>query len=202
MPVHAAALCAVPHSSRLYRDEWAAAQSSRPLRLDFHHASNPGGVVVETAPAVFFRGADQSAFDRVSMDVPDHLGAFFFSTHVAVVVALLPEVFAIAFQASGGLLLQGFQPLCKQDGRRLVDEQMDVLRHQDVGIDPGLMPEAKLLDRRLDEVFGLRGMQERQTVEATEGEEVKRLGLLESLETGGHGDQNNPRRPLIAIRPR
>ena len=39
---------AVPHSTRLFRDEWAA-KSRRPFRLDFSHSSNSGGVVVERA---------------------------------------------------------------------------------------------------------------------------------------------------------
>jgi hypothetical protein len=41
----------VPHSSRLYRDEWAA-ESRRPVRLDFDHSSYSGGVVVEAAPSI------------------------------------------------------------------------------------------------------------------------------------------------------
>ena len=46
MPLHPSVppgkmnLC--PHSSRLYRDEWAA-ESRRPFRLDFDHSSNSGG---------------------------------------------------------------------------------------------------------------------------------------------------------------
>jgi hypothetical protein len=52
----------VPHSSRVAAatDEWAA-QSCRPLGLDFNRSSNAGRVVVEAAPLVVARRSNQSA---------------------------------------------------------------------------------------------------------------------------------------------
>jgi len=54
----------VPHSSRLFRDEWAA-KSRCPLRLDFNHSSNSGGVVVEAAPSVVAGRCGKSPLDRL-----------------------------------------------------------------------------------------------------------------------------------------
>jgi hypothetical protein len=64
---------AVPHSSRLYRDEWAAS-SCRPLRLDFNDSSDSGGVVIEAAPSVLLGGCGQSSFDWIPVDISDHFG--------------------------------------------------------------------------------------------------------------------------------
>lgn len=47
----------VPHSSRLYRDEWGA-RSCRPLRLDFNGSSDSGSVVVEAAVRIGPHEAD------------------------------------------------------------------------------------------------------------------------------------------------
>ena len=57
----------VPHSSWLYRDEWAASPC-RPLRRDFNYFSNSGSVVVEAAPAVLLGRCGRSPLYGVPVD--------------------------------------------------------------------------------------------------------------------------------------
>ena len=198
---------AVPHSSRLYRDEWAA-KSCRPLRLDFNRSSNAGRVVVEAAPWVVAGRCNQSALHRVSMNVTYHFGASIFTTDVAVKVTFLPELLALTSQFARSDLLYGFEKLGHKDRWRLVDEQMDVLGHQDVGVDPRLMPRTSLFQYGLHCVLGLRRIEKRETVKATEGDEVESFRFLEPFQTVRHGSiivrprSDLKHRPLIAIKPR
>ncbi len=87
----------VPHSSRLYRDEWAAG-SCRPLRLDFNNSRESGSVVVEAAPSILLRGCGQSPFYGVSVGISDHFGPGCFTMDVRVKITVLPELRAITAQ--------------------------------------------------------------------------------------------------------
>ena len=128
----------------------------------------------------------QPTLHRISVDVPDHFGAGCFASYVAVKIAILPEPFAISLQFAGSGLLQGLQKLRHKDRRRLVDEQVDVLGHQDVSVDPGLMMPPNPFQNGLDGVFRARRFEKRQTVKATECDEMKSLGLLKPLQTVRH----------------
>jgi hypothetical protein len=129
----------------------------------------------------------ETAFDRVAVNVLEHFGESFFAADVAVEVAVLPKLLAGTSKLSGRRLFEGFEELSEQDVLGLVDEQMDVLGHEDVGIDTGFMAEPGPFEDGLDDVLGLRAGEVGETVEATEGNEVERLGLLVSLQTVGHG---------------
>jgi hypothetical protein len=107
------------------------------------------------------------------MNVSYHFRTGFFAMNIAVKVAFLLELLAQAFQFARSDLLEGFEKLSQEDGRWLVDEQMDVLRHQDVGVDPRLMPRARHFQYGLHGVFGLRRFEKRKTVKATEGDKVE-----------------------------
>ena len=74
------------------------------------------------------------------MDVAYHFRASLFTTDVAVKVAFLPELLALTSQFARSDLLYGFEKLGHEDRWWLVDEQMYVLGHQYVGVDPRLMP--------------------------------------------------------------
>src|SRR4051812_20619999 len=87
----------VPHSSQLYRDEWAAS-SCRPLRLDFNHSWDSGRVVVKAAPSILLGRGDQSPFHGVSVDISDHFGPGCFAIDVRVKITVLPELQAFASQ--------------------------------------------------------------------------------------------------------
>jgi hypothetical protein len=83
-------------------------------------------------------------------------------------------------------LLEGLQELRQEDERRLVDEQVDMFRHQEVSIDAGLVTGPSLFENDLKRFLGCRRFKKRKTVEATEGNEVKGFGVLEPLEAVGH----------------
>src|ERR1035437_4532360 len=128
------------------------------------------------------------------MNVTDHFGASLFTMDVAVKVAFLPELLALASQFARGDLLDGFEKLGHEDRWRLVDKQMDVLRHQDVGVDHCLMSCTSQFQYGLDCVPGTGHIEEREMVKATEGNEVESFCLLEPFQTVRHG--------AIIIRPR
>lgn len=143
--------------------------------------------MLEAAPLVVAGRCDQSALHRVAMNVADHFGASLFPMDVAVKVAFLPELLVTASQFARRDLLYGFEKLGHEDRRRLIDEQMDVLGHQDVGVDPCLMPCASQFQYSLNCVLGVRRIEKRETVKATEGDEVKSFRFLEPFQTVRHG---------------
>jgi hypothetical protein len=121
------------------------------------------------------------------MDVTDHFGASLFTTDIAVKVAFLPELLALASQFARSDLLYGFEKLGHEDRWWLVDEQMDVLGHQDVGVDSRLMSRTSLFEYGLDYILGARLIEKRETVKATEGDEVESFCFLEPFQTVRHG---------------
>ncbi len=142
----------------------------------------------EAAPGVVFGAGDEASFDRVAVDVPDDLGAGVFAGDVAVEVAGLPELVVGALELAGGGLLEGLDPLVEQDARGLVDEEVDVLGHEDVGVDTGVVTGSGLFEEEFGEVLvGCVG-KVGETVVTTEGEEVEGFGLVEASQAVGHGE--------------
>lgn len=90
------------------------------------------------APRVVFGAGAEASFDWVAVDVLDDFGHVF-ARDVAVEVSGLPELVAGALEGAGCGLLEGLEELGEKDFRWLVDDEMDVLRHEDVGVDAGLM---------------------------------------------------------------
>ena len=75
----------------------------------------------------------QSAFYRVAMHISQFLSSLSFAGDDKIVIATLPELgFARMFQFSGGLLLQHLHHCRKRAPTSLVDEQMNVLWHQNI----------------------------------------------------------------------
>jgi hypothetical protein len=96
--------------------------------------------MVEAAPSIFTRRSNKSTLDGVAMDVSDHLGPGRLAADIRVKIARLPELASIASELARGDLLERLEELRHQNRERLVDEQTYVLRHQDVGVNPRLMP--------------------------------------------------------------
>src|SRR5271157_5631161 len=84
--------------------------------------------------------------------------------------------------------------------RRLVDRQVDMFRHQDVSVDPGLMTCPGLFQNGLERLRGFRRFKERKTVKATERDELKGFRFLEPLQAIGHGSIVTPLRPCPKTR--
>jgi len=121
------------------------------------------------------------------MDVADHLGASLCTMDVAVIVTLLPKLLALTFQFARSDLLDCFEKLSDENRWWLVDEQMDVLRHQNVGVDPRLMSCASQFKYGLNCVLGVRRIEKRETVKATESDEVESFCFLEPFQIVRHG---------------
>jgi hypothetical protein len=81
---------------------------------------------------------------------------------------------------AGRGLLERLEELRNNDGRRSVHEQMDVLRHQDIGVDSGLTAGTSLFQNSFDDVPGFGGCKERKPLVTTEGDEVETLCLLKT----------------------
>ena len=121
------------------------------------------------------------------MNVADHLGSSGLPADVAVIIALLPELFALASQFARGGLLEDFEKLGNEDRWWLVHEQMDVFGHQNVCVDPCLMPGPRPFQHGLDRLPRSERFKQRQTVKATEGDEVKSFRLLKPFQATRHG---------------
>jgi hypothetical protein len=61
------------------------------LRFDLNHSDFSQRVVTKAAPLPFCRFFDQSAFDRIAMQVEQLLHELALTPHVAIIIALLPE---------------------------------------------------------------------------------------------------------------
>lgn len=156
--------------------------------------------MVEAAPAIVFGLEDEAAGDRIAVDVADLFDAFFFGVDVEVVVAALPELFLVGkFELAGDELLEDLEKGGEGSGGGFVGEEMDVLRHEDVGRDTELLLLTGLLEDLLGDVFCGVGCEEGLAAVATEGDEVEVLCLLvasehptsrargDPVEAGGHG---------------
>jgi hypothetical protein len=96
----------------------------------------------------------QSAFYRVAMHISQFLSSLSFAGDDKIVIATLPELgFARMFQFSGGLLLQHLHHCRKRAPTSLVDEQMNVLWHQDIPGDCEPVPNACSFEFSLEDTI-------------------------------------------------
>jgi hypothetical protein len=128
-----------------------------PVGFDFDGGGLAGGVVVEAAPAVVFGAGDEAAGDGVAVDVADLLYEFGGGEDVEVVIAGLPEVVAVAFEEFGGLSFDDSDGGGEEAVVGFAEEEMDVLGHEDVGVEGEVVGAAGLLDDLFEDVFGFGG---------------------------------------------
>ena len=95
------------------------------------------------------------------MDIADDFGEGLLSVDVTDVVAFLPELLARSSQLARSDLLDGFEELGQQDLRRLIDKQVNMLWHQDVGVNARMMPCMRLFQNGLDRLSGSRLFEQR-----------------------------------------
>ena len=67
------------------------------------------------------------------------------------------------------------------------EEQVDVLGHEDVGVDVEVVGATSSFDDMFDDVFGLGCFEVRKTAVTTEGDEVELVRVLAAFEAQGHG---------------
>jgi hypothetical protein len=145
-----------------------------------------GGVVVEAAPAVVFGAGDEAAGDGVAVDVADLLYKFGGGEDVEVVIAGLPEVVAVAFEEFGGLSFDDSDGGGEEGVVGFAEEEMDVLGHEDVGVEGEVVGAAALLDDLFEDVFWFGGGKVGETLVTTEGNEVELACVLATFKAEGH----------------
>jgi hypothetical protein len=77
-----------------------------PFGFDFDSARLSGEIVAEAAPWPVLGLFDEIALDRVAMDIAQFFDMLFVREDVEVVVADLPELLAVPFEALGGFALE------------------------------------------------------------------------------------------------
>lgn len=165
----------VPHSSRLYRDEWGSgtfAAGPGPVRFDFDRAAFAVGPMVEAAPWPVFRLLDETASDRIAVDVYQLLDPLCVSENVEVVIAGLPELRPRAFEEFGRLSFEGSKRVVEAMQFWFAEEQVDVLRHQDVGEHIELVATAESFQHVQEDDSGVIVVEVGEPVIATEGQEM------------------------------
>lgn len=115
------------------------------------------------------------------MDVLELLRELVRGEDVEVVVAGLPEVVSGAFELARGLLLEGLEEGSERDVEGLVDEEVDVLGHQDIGVDPRVMAGSGAFEDLLDGGHCGRVSEVGEAAVAAKGDEVLVSGLLVAL---------------------
>ena len=111
---------------------------------------------------------------------------------VAVKVAFLPKFLALTSQLTRSDLLHSLKKLGHEDQWWLVREQMDVLGHQDVGVNHRLVACPGLFQYGLHCALKTRRIEKREPVKATERDEVESFRFLEPLQTVRHGSIISP----------
>jgi hypothetical protein len=142
------------------------------LGLDFDGTAGVRRIVIQTAPAIVSGTLDQASLDRILVDILDNLREGLVPADVPVEIPALPELLSIALELSRDLLLERFKELAKKDRWRLIDKQVNVFRHEHVGVDTSLVPETGSFEDLFGEVFRSLVGQEGESVITTKGDEV------------------------------
>jgi hypothetical protein len=150
----------------------------RPIGFDFDSGGRAGSVVVEAAPAVVLGFGDQASGYRIAMDVADFFYKFASGEDIEIVVAGLPEVVAFAFEEFGGFPLEDPDGGGEDAVFGFAEEKVDVLGHDDVGVEGEIVRAAGLFDDLFENVFGFGGFEVGETVVTTECDEVELAGIL------------------------
>ncbi len=89
----------------------------------------------EAAPWPLFGTLAQSALYRIAMNIPQFLHELLMVAHIEVIIAWLPEVLCPGDQSPRNALLQALDGRSQRLMRRLTQQQMNMLGHDDVAID-------------------------------------------------------------------
>ncbi len=111
--------------------------------------------MVEAAPSVVFGVDDESASDWVAVDVAHLFYELARCEGVEVVVTGLPELFACAFEGYGGFAFDDLEEGGEDASFWLAGEEVNVLGHEDVGVDGEVVGVPGLFDDSFEDVFGV-----------------------------------------------
>ncbi len=157
------------------------------MRFDFDYASFAGLPVAEAAPWPVFGLCHQAAGYRVAVHVTEFFSELPLGEDVEVVVAGLPEVLAVAFEALRGFVFEDVESYSQGVGFGFGDEEMDVLGHEDVAVEKETVTSAESFEFFEECGAGVVVVEVGEPTVATEGDEVVVTLVLIAFEAGGHG---------------
>ena len=156
------------------------------MGFDLDGAAFAGEPVTEAGPGPVFGLLDQTACDRIPVDIAQLFHPLGMGEHIEVVVAGLPELFPRAFEGFGCFALQHANCGGEVVEFRLAQEQVNVLGHEDVAEEVEAVPLCQPLECFEEDASGGIVGEIWETPGTTEGEEVVvALGVI-SLETARH----------------
>ena len=122
------------------------------------------------------------------MHVAELFSRLLFGPHVEVVVAALPELpFRLVLEFGGDLLFEDLDSNGQRFERRLVEQQMNMLRHENVSSDHETITERGLLQLGFEDCVAGTFCQSRLAPVTTEGQEMKDPAVLVTDKTFRHG---------------
>jgi len=110
----------------------AFAEVPSPFGFDFDAAGFAGEIVAETAPWPVFGPGNEASLDGIAVDVFQFFNVLSVGEDVEVVVAGLPELFAVALETLRCFSLQDSHGVAEELLLRFGEQQVDVLWHEDV----------------------------------------------------------------------
>src|SRR5437588_5214328 len=117
-----------------------------PLGFDLHRAFAAHRPLQEAAPLPIFRARGQSAPHGITMHVAQLLHVFLLAPHGKIVVTDLPEAGLVAAaELARRDLLEHLDGDGEFGSLRFADQQVYVLRHDDITADPEAIPAAHAL---------------------------------------------------------
>ena len=121
------------------------------------------------------------------MNIAQFLNPFALSEYVEIIVSCLPERLDRSIpQLSRHRLFQHLQGKGECGALGFADQQVDVLRHDDITDEVKAVPAANAFECMDHLIAGVCGTQSRGTMIATERDEVQMPSLLVSFESPGH----------------
>jgi hypothetical protein len=156
--------------------------------------------MTKAAPLPVFRGGlAQPPSHGIAMDISQFLDKLVVVPNIEVVVALLPEMFCPANEPSRNPLLERPNRIGKRALYRLAEQQMHVIRHDDIPEHAQSITAPYALERSFESQPCLMRSQRCPTVIAAERDEVGLSGLMETFQSGRHPVTLTLRRLLLKL---
>jgi hypothetical protein len=129
-------------------------RSSQPRRLHFHNPWHPSRIVAKTRPRPIFRTLNKATRNRIAVNVLQLLRKLPIRKNIEVKVSMHPKGPCLLLQ--GNRYLQRLQHLRQNSFSRLTHQQMNMFRHDDIGIDVKVIFNPHRLQRTFKQLTHLR----------------------------------------------
>src|SRR5205085_4950500 len=165
----------------------AFAPSCGPLAFDFHAACASRRPLEEAAPLPIFGPRHQLSLHRIAMHVAQFFYALALAPHREVIIPNLPEARLIASaELARGDLLEHLDGHGELRAAGFADEQVHMLRHDDIAGYVKSVPSADALQFALQDFAGLGAGEEFLPPVAAERYEMQATLLLKALQSRRH----------------